>query len=146
MAKADPTPDVKEPSKHVIGKPGQAVTEGHNTDDLQPWDKVEIELRLRTENRNGRDVGVPYECYVIKVLREKIKGPDKSFQDMNKSSDFRLSSRPNYHIYHVPHGTMQVGKTYECFLWQEEVGRGVNAKMFDRIGFKGIERATGVKK
>jgi len=115
----------------------------HKADGIQKWDKIEIELRLKTANVRGKEVSVPYEFYAIKVLQSNMIGADVTFQKMNKQTDFRLTSRPNYHVYMFPAGTVEPAKTYKCDIWFETVGKGVNESQIDRILFVGNERATG---
>lgn len=129
-------------SKNVIGNKNQKLSEGHDESGLQKWEKWEIELRLKPVMRDGKETGVPYEFYAVKLVRPNIVGDNKTFQQINKQVDYRLTSRPNYHVYHFPAGSVEAGKTYACSTYFETVGKGVSEKSIERILFVSQEAAT----
>lgn len=131
---------------HSIGAPGQKLSEGHTDESIAKWEKWEVELFLRNEMRDGKEVGVPYEFYAVKLLRGGLSGSKETFQAMNKQADFRLTTRPNYHNYIFPAGSVEAGKRYPCKTFMEKTGRGVDEKHFERIHFEGMEDATGAPK
>lgn len=127
----------------IIGKVGQKLSEGHDPESIQKWDKVEFELKLQNIERNGRDVGMPYEAQCLRVLSTGHSGADRSFQEQNKQKDFRLIANPNNHVYFVPAGSMVPGQKYESGTWFETVGRPPQQRSIERLLIKGNERMTG---
>lgn len=130
---------------HVIGDPRSPLTTGHMEETTQKWEKWEIELKMKSESIHGFQgpQGVPYEFYAVKKIRGNMVGSADSFQSMNKQVDFKLTTRPNYHIYHFPAGTVEAGKTMPCSWFIETQGKGVEETNNLRVKFDGIEIATG---
>lgn len=146
IEESKPAPVVKKavvPEGSVIGAINQKLTTGHSEDSTQRWEEWEIELRLKPVSRDGREISMPFEFYAVKKLRGNLVGADKTYQKINNQKDFRLVARPNYHVFFLPAGSVEVGQTVKCSTWFQTVGYGVTEKQMERILFVGIEKATG---
>ena len=133
---------------HVVGKADQQLVTGHNIADLQKWDLVrcEMKIRLATVPEINKEWTIPVSITPLKVERPNLRGNDKTFQNMNKQVDFRYR-REDMLFYYLPSGSYEFSKTYEAGYWIEvlEKGRAGETKHV-RLDVKDIPRVTGTPK
>ncbi len=132
---------------HHIGVPGQKLSEGHDTADLQKWDLWQCELALKDIGKlpeTGEPWSVPEMITPMKIATKGKSGNDKSFQWENKQIDFRQRGANNQIFYNFPEGSVEAGKKYECHYWVE-LTRGIGGKdnKHVRMVVKELPRMTG---
>jgi hypothetical protein len=109
---------------HLIGAPHQKLSEGHDEEDLKPWDLCIVEILLKDIGKlpeTGKEWSVPASMTVLKIEKTGMKASDQTFQWRNKQVDFRYPASEHRYIMHLPTGMFKPSVKYPCHYWVEEI-------------------------
>lgn len=139
--------DISELEKagHIIGKPDQKLSEGHDPEDLQKWDMWLCALELKDIGRlpeTGEAWSVPHEITPMKIENAGKSGNDKSFQWENNAVNFRERGANKQILYNFPANTVEAGKKYPCHYFVVKEGRGADVKTHVRLVIKDFPKVT----
>ncbi len=134
---------------HVIGAPNQKLSEGHDLEDLQEWEQWECEVGLTDIGKlpeTGLEHSVPHSITPTKPHKKGLKGTNKTFQTMNKQTDFRYAGIGKPILYYLPKGKLEAGKKYDAHYGIEITKSQQGDKKHVRMYVEACPEITGITK